>query len=397
MAKEKESKQVSLNIKEMKTFLTHIIANNRYIQKRGKIPVAVGVEGVSGIGKTSAILQLKDELELECVKLNLAQIEELGDLVGFPIRQFEVANDQEEVWIDEPTMEEYRTRGYRATGKNRMGYCPPQWIAGMKKGGILILDDWNRADVRFVQAVMELIDRQQYISWSLPTDWHIILTSNPDDGDYLVQSIDNAQRTRFINVKQVFEIKNWAEWAEKNGIDGRCINFLLKHPELIQKNVNARSAVMFFNSLTSIPSFDKDLPLIQNIGEGCVGPEFTTLFTQFIQQRLDKMISPEDIVHGEKEKEVGAQLAEVLGTLKSSSYRADIASILVTRLVNYTSLYAEKNDITKLIIDRIKFLVKGGFFTNDLTYLLVRGIYNSNTSKFKNVLADKELAHLVIK
>ena len=58
----------------------------------------------------------------------------------------------------------------------------------------MLLDDWNRADIRFIQAVMELIDRQQYISWTLPKDWHIILTANPDTGDYLVNSIDNAQK-----------------------------------------------------------------------------------------------------------------------------------------------------------------------------------------------------------
>ena len=56
------------------------------------------------------------------------------------------------------------------TGKNRMSYCAPEWISDKKEGGILLLDDWNRADMRFIQAVMELVDRQQYISWSLPTD-----------------------------------------------------------------------------------------------------------------------------------------------------------------------------------------------------------------------------------
>jgi hypothetical protein len=33
------------------------------------------------------------------------------------------------------------------SGKNRMSYCPPEWIADAKDGGILLLDDWNRAQV----------------------------------------------------------------------------------------------------------------------------------------------------------------------------------------------------------------------------------------------------------
>jgi midasin (ATPase involved in ribosome maturation) len=96
------TKQVSLNVKEVKSFLTHIIQNNRYLQENGKLPVAVEVVGDSGIGKTSTIVQLANELDLKFVKLNLAQIEELGDLVGFPIRQFEVCLPAGDcLWIDE--------------------------------------------------------------------------------------------------------------------------------------------------------------------------------------------------------------------------------------------------------------------------------------------------------
>ena len=54
------SKQVSLNVKEAKSFLAHIIQNNRYLQENGKLPVAVEVVGDSGIGKTSTIIQLAD-------------------------------------------------------------------------------------------------------------------------------------------------------------------------------------------------------------------------------------------------------------------------------------------------------------------------------------------------
>ena len=245
------SNQVSLNPKDLKSFLNHIVSNNRFLQEQGKPVVSVEVVGESGIGKTSSIIQLSKELNVDFVKLNLAQIEELGDIVGFPIRQFEVCQNEEEkcVWIDEHAVDEYTKLGYKFTGKNRMSYCPPEWISGKTKGGILLLDDWNRADMRFIQAVMELIDRQQYISWSLPKDWHIILTANPDNGDYLVNSIDNAQKTRFISVQLKFDIDCWGKWAEENDIDGRCINFLLMNPELVTTDVNSRSVSMFFNSI----------------------------------------------------------------------------------------------------------------------------------------------------
>ena len=385
---------VSVNQSELKEFLGHIISNNRHLQSNGKGPVSVEVIGESGIGKTSAIIQLADELGLDFVKLNLAQIEEIGDLVGFPIRQFEVTNGTETKFIDENMIDEARADGFRSTGKNRMSYCPPEWIANKQGGGILLLDDWNRADTRFIQALMELIDRQQYISWTLPKDWHIILTANPDNGDYLVNSIDNAQKTRFISTQLKFDTDCWAKWAEENNIDGRCINFLLMNPEVINKNVNARSAVMFFNSISSIKSFEDKLPLIQMVGEGSVGSEFSSMFTMFINNKLDKIITPEQMVNN-SEEHVLKTLKELIGD--EDKYRADIATTVSTRFVNYLGKYATEHKVEKNLIERIKALVNSEIFTTDITFNMVKGIYNADQKKFQLLLLDKDLAKIVLK
>lgn len=72
--------QVNLNTSELKDFLNHIVNNNRHLQNKGKIPVAVAVEGEAGIGKTSTILAFGKEMGLNhVVKINLSHIEELGD------------------------------------------------------------------------------------------------------------------------------------------------------------------------------------------------------------------------------------------------------------------------------------------------------------------------------
>lgn len=392
----KKTKQVSLNVNETKTFLKHIIDNNRYLQKQNKPAVSVEVVGESGIGKTSTIIQLAEELDLHFVKLNLAQIEELGDLVGFPIRQFELCLKENEcLWIDEHAIEEYTKMGYKFTGKNRMSYCPPEWISGKNSGGILLLDDWNRADIRFIQAVMELIDRQQYISWKLPKDWHIILTSNPDNGEYLVSSIDNAQKTRFISVDLKFDIKCWGEWAENNQIDNRCINFLLKHPELVSDKINSRSITTFFNSISSLESFDNSLPLIQMIGEGSVGGEFTTLFTMFINNKLDKIISPETILTHESEEYILNTLKGIIG--KDKNYRSDLASIISTRIINYSLFYSKENKIEKSFIDRLAFLMNEEVFAVDLKYNIVKSIYNGNPNQFKTLTLNKTLIKFLSK
>jgi len=421
--------QVNLNIDDLKGFVNHIINNNRFLQAQGKPPVAIEVMGESGIGKPSTVVELAQENNLNFVKLNLAQIEELGDLVGFPVRQFQMYKEQAMptnspdlvnytaaqraaassdlanmagtvvkkvgIWVDELAVSEYLKNGYKMTGKNRMSYCAPEWIADKKEGGILLLDDWNRADVRFIQAVMELIDRQTYISWSLPKDWHIILTSNPDNGDYMVNSVDAAQKTRYITANLRFDINVWARWAEEAGIDSRCINFLLMHPELVTTETNARSITTFFNAISSFDSFEDNLGMIQMIGEGSVGDAFASMFTVFINNKLDKLVTPKDLLTHDNESYILGELKSCIGS--GDNYRADIASTLATRLANYAVVYAKDNTISQKVTDRLISLSTKDYFTNDLKYLVVRTIFNGNKQKFNKMMMNPDIIKMTMK
>jgi len=420
--------QVNLNVTELKGFVNHIISNNRYLQDNGKGPVSVEVVGESGIGKTSTIVELAKENDLAFVKLNLAQIEELGDLVGFPVRQFQMykekkiavknndiamvtaaqraagaslANLNQTVtkkvgqWVDELAVQEYLKQGFKMTGKNRMSYCAPEWIADAKEGGILLLDDWNRADTRFIQAVMELIDRQSYISWTLPKNWHIILTANPDNGDYMVNSVDSAQKTRYVTANLKFDVNVWAQWAEGAGIDSRCINFLLLHPELVTQETNARSITTFFNSISSFESFEDNLSMIQMIGEGSVGDAFASMFTTFINNKLDKLVTPKDLLTHDGEQYIFNELRSCIG--KDDTYRADIAATLATRLANFSVVYSKEKTISQKISDRLISLCTKDYFTNDLKYLIVRTIFNGNKQKFNKMMMNPAIIKMTMK
>ena len=74
MAKQKTL--IKINSDDLKTFMTHIVNNNRFLQAGGKVPVSVNIEGDAGLGKTSVALQLSKELGLNYVRINLAEIEE---------------------------------------------------------------------------------------------------------------------------------------------------------------------------------------------------------------------------------------------------------------------------------------------------------------------------------
>jgi len=321
-------------------------------------------------------------------------------LTGFPMKEFEVRKQSEDgktitKWITENTLPVYIQNKYVPTGEKRMTHAAPEWIQGKDEGLILLLDDWTRADSRFIQAVMELVDRQTYISWSLPKDSHIILSSNPDNGDYNVTSIDIAQKTRFITANLKFDINCWAEWAEKSGIDGRCINFLLLHPELVTQSTNARSITTFFNSISSFDSFEDNLPMIQFIAEGSVGDTFGIMFTMFINNRLDKLISPKDILTTAEWKTVESKLYESVG--RGSDYRADIGSVLATRIINYTIAFSNTESVTSKVIQRIQEISLSDVFTNDVKYHMVKSIINGNKEKFGKLMMNPEITKMVVR
>ena len=387
--------QVQLNVEELKDFIKHMVGNNQHIQTQGKVPVAINIEGDAGLGKTSAIMQLGKEMNMQVVKLNLSQLEELGDLVGFPVKEFEIQNAEgKTTWINEAQIDAAIKKGYKVVGK-RMSHAAPEWIQGKGEGGFLVLDDYTRADHRFMQATMEILDRQEYVSWKLPKNWHVILTTNPDNGDYNVTSLDVAQKTRFVSVELKYDVNVWAKWAETTAIDGRCINFMLMNPELVTQRVNPRSITTFFNAISSIPKFEDNLPIIQMIGEGSVGVDFSSMFTMFINNKLDRIISPEDIMTKDEAYVMGA-LTSAVGD--DDNFRADISSVIATRIINYSMVHAETKSVPDAMINRlVKLTTDCKAFTDDLRYLMIKEIVNGNKLKFSKLMMNNNVVKMAVK
>ena len=391
--------QVKLNSCELKDFIKHVINNNRFIQAQGKVPTALNVVGNAGLGKTTVVSNLAKEEGMQFVKINLAMIEELSDLIGFPVKEFQIGKDTTDglktKWVTEMEAELAVKAGFKLTGARRTAYCAPEWISGKEESGILLLDDYTRADPRMIQACMDLINTQEYISWKLPKDWTIILTTNPDGGDYHVNSMDVAQTTRFISCELKFDVDCWAQWAEEIAMDGRCINFILKHPEVVTESTNPRAITTFFNAISSFEKFEEQLPMIQMIGEGSVGPDMTSLFTLFINNKLDQLISPKDILLHDNEDYIVGALKSTVG--RGDDYRADIASIMSTRLVNFALTHFKSNPMKAEVIKRLEKLVVDEIFAIDLKYMIVRNLINGNKQKFQKLMLNDKVMEYTIR
>lgn len=111
----KEHKRIELTPGEAVDMLKHIITNNRHLESEGKKKTTLAFEGESGIGKTSIVEQTAMELGLGLIKRNFSQFEELGDLTGFPQKEYKMCKEGTEpiselrkvkITVEEPTVVE---------------------------------------------------------------------------------------------------------------------------------------------------------------------------------------------------------------------------------------------------------------------------------------------------
>lgn len=145
----------SINLERFKTICKYLISNNKRLEEEGKKTTAICIESRAGIGKTSVIEQIAQEEGMNFVKLNLSQLEEVGDLIGVPVKEYAVVKGEGEnkkgKWVTEESLNQYVQAGYKIVNKPRMTYATPSWVPKEAQNGtILLLDDFSRKNISFL-------------------------------------------------------------------------------------------------------------------------------------------------------------------------------------------------------------------------------------------------------
>ena len=300
--------------------------------------------------------------------------------------------------------------GVQITSNTRMGYAPPAWLPSEENqnGTILVLDDFVRASSLFTQATMDLINECKYISWSLPKNTTICLTNNPDDGSYNVSSLDNAQKTRFVNFNIKLDINDWASWAEFNSIDSRAINFVLLYGnEIFKKHnnvqtINPRAYTTFCKAISGIMDWNDDssLALILNISKGCFLNDRDNvvgkLFTTFIAQKLDKLVQPKDMLM-QKWETVEPKIHDCI--YDGERMKTEIAGILAIRLLNYIMLYfSQKGTKSDVVQDRLLEFIENPrkLFSDDLLFHIIKTVIGKFPERTAKLLINSKIRSKVI-
>ena len=152
---------------------------------RARRPVLL--EGPTGIGKSQIVGELARSSGLDLIILDLSLLEP-PDLIGLPV------------------IEGGRTR-----------YASPAELPTGGRG-LLMLEELNRAETPVMQPALQLLSARRLHAYELPPGWSCVAAINPEDGDYQVNRLDPALRSRFLQVAVGSDRESWLAWAARANV-----------------------------------------------------------------------------------------------------------------------------------------------------------------------------------
>lgn len=133
--------------------------------------------------------------------------------------------------------------------------------------GLLFLDDFNRAHQHILSAAMQFVNTFQFSTYRLPKGWGVVAASNPEDGEYSVTGLDEAQYTRFVPVEYKPDLSVLLQQMELQQSPEILKSFLAKVPDVFPvrefslpnpRPLNWRS-FMIFSQMFSICQYSPKL------------------------------------------------------------------------------------------------------------------------------------------
>ncbi|MFT3700083.1 MAG: AAA family ATPase [Kofleriaceae bacterium] len=152
---------------------------------RARRPILL--EGPSGVGKSQIVEEFARASGLAFTVLDLSLLEP-PDLVGLPVI---------------------------ADGKTH--YASPAELPTSGRG-VLMLEELNRAEVPVMQPALQLLSARKLHAYELPPGWICVAAINPEEGDYQVNRLDPALRSRFLQLAVCADREAWLEWAARANV-----------------------------------------------------------------------------------------------------------------------------------------------------------------------------------
>ena len=203
------------------------------------------MHGKPGIGKSSLIRSMSEELRIGFIDLRLSQILP-EDLRGFP--KINGVHEKQRL-VSEQELEKELREGWRYLGTLPSGLIvvesddnsneQTRWIRSeflpVSGNGILFLDELPNAEPSKQNAALQLVLDRKLGNYTLPDGWMIVAAGNAAEDRAHVFELSPALNNRFINIEfPVPTFEEWFEWGAAK-IHPGIFGFLKLKPSMMFK------------------------------------------------------------------------------------------------------------------------------------------------------------------
>lgn len=252
------------------------------IISKQKLPVLI--RGPHGIGKSSVVYQIAQELNLPVVERRASQMPDAGDFVGMPF-----------------------TTG---TDKKITNFAPPDFFHKVcNEPCIFFLDEVDRCQADVAQAIFELGDSRKIYGHKLHEGTLVFLACNGSpytQGKYNVRDFDPAELNRYMVFDLEVSADEWVAWAKENKILPEVVSYIRQHPNNLiysgdfkpnQVYPTPRSWERFSATLNDVEKHERDPFTVYQLAGTTLGQETASAFRTFFEE-FGRQAVPEDIING---------------------------------------------------------------------------------------------------
>ncbi|MGL4879383.1 ATP-binding protein [Paraclostridium dentum] len=349
----------------------------------GEVPLVVGE---SGIGKTALAKKIAKENDWSLIVIDGNLLKE-GEIGGLPtVESYVVLNSNGE-------NVEKKTTIYAV--HNKLREIDEEIVKG--RNVLLFIDEINRCEHTVQQELMNLILNREINGYKLNDEVKILAAMNPSskygsDFDYQVVDMDAAQENRFVWLNMEADHTQWINWAIREGIEDKVIEFISTFPEYLHKindedvRATPRSYERVSKSYTIFKEQKDSIPrsVFLNVIKGNVGKVIAEEFISFIESDCSPLVSYEDIFLGETLD------SEIIEKVKNESHTRLYLSAM--NILKKLELNIKYNNDSKVYIDRLIEFLK--LYPIDLMVGIMKDIKSSYPELYKIAIENERFIEL---
>lgn len=349
----------------------------------GEVPLVVGE---SGIGKTALAKKIAKENDWSLIVIDGNLLKE-GEIGGLPtVESYVVLNSNGENI-------EKKTTIYAV--HNKLREIDEEIAKG--RNVLLFIDEINRCEHTVQQELMNLILNREINGYKLNDEVKILAAMNPSskygsDFDYQVVDMDAAQENRFVWLNMEADHTQWINWAIREGIEDKVIEFISTFPEYLHKTndedvrATPRSYERVSKSYTIFKEQKDSIPrsVFLNVIKGNVGKVIAEEFISFIESDCSPLVSYEDIFLGETLD------SEIIEKVKNESHTRLYLSAM--NILKKIELNIKDNNDSKVYIGRLIEFLK--LYPIDLMVGIMKDIKSSYPELYKISIENERFVEL---